>query len=210
MKILGFVGVALLAAVGTASAGPSTRFGLTFAAEDQAAPGNHELGPTLAVGERMGPLTLEVDYAYLSFMDSHTSAGGIHRLGVNLRADVLRMSSESCRRFMACTRGSSLFAEAGIAERYGQWHLDAHSSSPNGVDRVREAHLGIGIELDNHVVPYRYGWQFGLRFTMSPHDSAMDPACRSTTCAAGTQPTSTSQSGIDKAILVDWTFLIGS
>ncbi len=207
--VLGSLGVVFLAAAGTATAGPTARFGLTMAATDQAAPGETELGPTVALGERIGPLTLEVDYAYLSFMDSHTGDAGMQRLGANVRADVIRSTSDHCRRWMACTRGSSVFVEAGVAERYGQWRIDARTVSPTGGDRAHEAHIGIGLELDNHLVPYRYGWQFGVRLAFAPHDNAMDATCRSTTCADGSTPTTTTSGGIDKAVLLEWTFLVG-
>jgi hypothetical protein len=212
MKILGWAGVLLLAAAGTATAGPTTRFGLTMAASDQSAPGETELGPTIALGEIMGPLTLEVDYAYLSFMDTHTEHDGMQRLGVNLRAEVYRVSADRCRRFFACTRGSALFVEGGVAERYGQWHIDSLTTSPNDSERAREAHVGIGIELDNRLVPYRYGWQFGVRLAVTPHDPLMDASCRSTTCAtpASSGGTTAASGGTDKAVLLEWTFLVGS
>lgn len=214
MKTLGLAGALLLATAATVSAGPTTRFGLTYAASDQAAPGETELGPTVALGERLGPLTLEADYALLSFMGSPTSDGAMQRLGLNVRADLYRVTADHCRRFFACTRGSSLFVEAGAAERYGQWHLDSLHDSPDVGTRSHEGHVGVGIELDNRVVPYRYGWQFGIRLAMAPHDPLMeDASCRSTTCAtpaSGATATTHGSSGTDKAVLLEWTFLVGS
>jgi hypothetical protein len=214
MKTLGMMGVGLLvaAAAGTANAGPMTRFGLTFAASDQAAPNETEVGPTIAIGERIGSLTLEVDYAYLSFMEPHVSTDGMQRLGVNARADVISVTADHCRRYFACTRGSSVFVEGGIAERYGQWHIDYDTVSPTNSERAREAHVGIGIELDNHLHPNRYGWQFDVRLAMSPHDPLMDASCRSTSCNT-TMPagmTTAGSGGYDKAVLFDWTFIVGS
>ncbi len=206
MKIVGSVvsvGVLVLAA-GAASAGPTSRFGLTYAAADQSAPNQVEAGPMVGVGERMGPLTLDVDYAYLSFMDWNTGTHGMQRLGVNLRADLVRTAGNRCRALMACTRGNALYAEAGIAERYGQWHLDAQTTSPADSTRTREEHVGVGIELDNHLVPRRYGWQFGVRFAMSPHDALME-TCRGSTCG-----TSGASGTTDKAVLLEWTFVVGS
>jgi hypothetical protein len=206
MKILGLglVGVLVLGVAGTASAGPNMRFGLTFAPTDQSAPNEHELGPMVAIGERLGPLTLEADYAYLSFMDTDTTQNGMQRLGVNLRADLFSNTSARCRMMMACTRRNALYVEGGVAERYGQWHLDAQTLSPSNTSHSREEHIGVGIELDNHLVPYRYGWQFGVRFAVAPHDDLME-TCRGSTCSTGPQT-----GGQDKAVLIEWAFLIGS
>nr|HEX4315772.1 hypothetical protein [Kofleriaceae bacterium] len=194
-----------------AQAGPSVRFGLTGALDDQSAPQETEFGPTFALGERVGPLMLEADYAYLSFFDPDTSNGGMHRLGLNLRADLLRSTNHYCFRGMACTRGASLYGEAGVAERFGQWHLDASTRSPADTDRVHEVHIGAGIELDNHIHPYRYGWQLGIRLAVAPHDPLeVDPSCRGTCTMSTSAGTTTSKTtGMDRAVLIEWTFLIG-
>lgn len=197
---VGFVTVA----AGTAEAGPTTRFGLTGALKDQSAPEQHELGPMFAIGERIGPLTIEADYAYLSFLDPETGKNGMQRLGLNLRGDILRTNNYHCYRFMACTRGSAIFAEAGIAERYGIWHLDANSTYPAHGDTSKEMHFGVGLELDNRVAPYRYGWQFGIRFAVAPHDTFFDTAART---SSPTQPSQ--MKGVDRAVLIEWTFLVG-
>jgi hypothetical protein len=189
----------------TATAGPSVRFGLTGALSDQAAPEQHELGPQLAIGERLGPLLLEADYAYLSFMDGDVGKDGMQRLGVNLRADLVRNINDRCsHRWMACTRGSTIYGEAGVAERYGQWHLDAVARSPANGDRQREFHVGVGLELDNRIAPYRYGWQIGLRLAFAEHDPMQDAVCRGSTCMPAP-----GQRGADRAVLVEWTFLVG-
>lgn len=161
-----------------------------------------------ALGERVGPFTVEADYAYLSFMDWHTGDKGMQRLGLNVRADVFTVKADHCRRYFACTRGSSLYVEGGVAERYGEWHLDSNTVTPS---RAKEVHLGVGIELDNRLVPYRYGWQFGVRFAMTPHDTnMMDPSCLSSTCSTAPTSSTSTTSGVDKAVLLEWTFLVGS
>src|SRR5471032_2603001 len=119
------IGALVLAAIsagaGVAHAGPSVRFGLDYGISDTGAPNAHEIGPAIAVGERLGPFLLEVDYAFLSFLDQDTSSGGIHRLGLDLRADLFRSTNTYCFRGMACTRGTALYVEAGVAEKFGQW-----------------------------------------------------------------------------------------
>jgi hypothetical protein len=207
------LGLAVPTAAG-ADSGPTTRFGLTGALEDQSAPQEYEAGPMIGVGERLGPLVIEGDYAYLSMFDPDTGSHGMQRLGVNLRADVLRRSNRFCVLGMACTRGASLYAEAGVAERFGQWHLDSVQRYPANGDRATEEHVGVGIELDNHVHPHRYGWQLGVRLAMAPHDPYMiDSACRGTCMPATGATTSTSTAaksgGEDMAVLVEWVFLIG-
>jgi hypothetical protein len=196
-----------------ADSGPTMRFGLTGALEDQSAPQESEVGPMIGLGARLGPLVLEGDYAYLSMFDPDTGSHGMQRLGVNLRADVLRRSNYFCVLGMACTRGASLYAEAGIAERFGQWHLDSVQRYPADGDRTTEEHVGVGIELDNHVHPHRYGWQLGVRLAMAPHDPYMiDSACRGS-CMPGTTTTTTTPTsktgGQDLAVLLEWVFLLG-
>lgn len=185
-----------------ALAGPSTRFGLTFAAADQGAPGQHELGPLLGIGERFGGFLVEAEYAYLSMMDPDTTEDGIHRVGVTLRGDIWRDDTAICHKNLACTRGKGIFAEAGAAERFGQWHLDARTVSPDS-DRQPEVHVGVGLELDNLVLPYRYGWQLGLRFAIAPRNP-YTLSCRGTGC-----PMDPDARSIDKSLLVEWSFLVG-
>jgi hypothetical protein len=111
---------------------------------------------------------------------------------------------------MACTRGASVYGEAGVAERFGQWHLDAVNRSPADGDRVREVHIGAGIELDNHIRPYRYGWQLGIRLAVAPHDPLeVDPSCRGTCMSSSGTSTTSNKGGMDRAVLIEWTFLIG-
>ena len=203
---LAFAVLALGAPIRAAEAGPTMRFGLTMAALDESAPEQREIGPMIGVGARLGPVLLEVDYALLSFMEPDVSRGGMHRVGANLRADLYRRTNHQCiSRLLACTRGTSVYAQAGVAMRYGQWHLDADTREP-ATSRQREAHVGLGFELDNKIVPYRYGWQFGVRFALAPR-SDLAVACRSSGGCAGLS--SDEVTGYDRAVLVEWTFLIG-
>ncbi len=190
------------------ASGPTVRFGLTGAIEDQAAPNELELGPMIGVGWRLGPLVADVDYAYLSFMDTETGAGGMQRVGVNLRGDLFRATRRYCVIGFGCVGGYALYAEAGVAERFGQWHLDSVERSPANGDRATEEHIGAGIELDNTAHPRRYGWQLGVRLAVTPHDPfQIDASCRGS-CMTGTGSPSM-KGGQDTAFLVEWTFLLG-
>jgi hypothetical protein len=66
-------------------------------------------------------------------------------------------------------------------------------------------HVGFGLELDNRIAPYRYGWQVGLRFAFAPHDPMTDAVCRSD----GSCMPMPGQRGTDRAVLLEWTFLVG-
>src|SRR5436190_16487294 len=149
---------AILAAV-PAVADPSVRFGLTGALADQGAPSQAPFGPMIALGARVGPVVGEVDYAYLSFVDPETVDGGLHRLGVTLRADVYRDENRPCIAGIACTKALTLYAELGAGMRYGQWALDAYRRAPSNSDKQREAHLGFGVAFDNQIAPHRLGWE---------------------------------------------------
>ncbi len=193
----------LLVAAGTSvQAGPHVRGGVTYGLVDETAPGQHQVAPFVALGARAGRIVGEVDYAYLSFMEPDSTRGGVHRLGATLRADLYRNENKPCVWRLACTKAMSVYGSLGAGMRYGQWLLDAHRISPN-TDRQREAHVGIGIELDNEVAPFRHGWQFGLRFVVAPRGAEADALCRGT-CAMTTAPNS-----YDRAIFFEWSALIG-
>ncbi|HEY1813735.1 MAG TPA: hypothetical protein VGG74_15395 [Kofleriaceae bacterium] len=202
---------ALLVLGGVASAdGLTTRFGLTGAIVDQGAPGKFEAGPMVAVGLRGGPFVGEVEWADLSFFEPDTTSNGVQRVGVALRADVLRRYATHCMFRYACTRGSSLWVDAGVAERFGQWLLDAHDIAP-AQSREPEAHVSLGIELDNQIRPMRNGWQLGVRFAVSPRGVGNGMSCRSgSDCATfGAATTAIDKGGYDDSLLVEWTFLFG-
>jgi hypothetical protein len=194
-----------LAATPAAADGPAVRFGLTGALADQGAPSQTPFGPMLALGTRIGPILGEVDYAYLSFVDPETIDGGMHRLGLNVRADVYRDTNRQCLMGLACTKAFTLYAELGAAMRYGQWALDAYRREPANSDRQREAHIGFGLSIDNQLHPRRLGWQLGFRITAAPRDDLM-LACRGESCTAD----GIDRSGeIDYSFLFEWTFLVG-
>lgn len=197
--------VLLVAASSVAHAdGLTARFGMTFSPfADEAVPAEvHEIGPLVAIGDRLGPFVGEVEWAYLSLFDPSASPEGVHRFGVTLRADLWREIQRH--------HAKSLYVEGGGAERFGRWVVRPTELVP-ATSPQPEVHVGIGFEMDNQVWPSRNGWQVGLRFAVSHGDSLEGVACRSTTgsgCMGGISPTSTN-SGIERAVFVEWMFLIG-
>jgi len=179
--------------------GITARFGMTFSPyADEAVPSQvHEVGPLIAVGDRLGPFVGEIEWAYLSLFDPSSSPGGVHRLGVTLRADVWRS-------LQGTKEGSALYVEGGAGERFGQWITRPTEMVPVTSPQP-EIHLGAGFEMDNELHPHRNGWQLGLRFSMARGDSAETVACRTTggTCLQ-------TQSGYERALFVEWMFLLGN
>lgn len=199
--------------------GPTMRLGLTYALHDDGV-GNRDVGgPLIALGMRGGPIVVEAEWAYLSFFDVDTAnSHGVQRVGLSLRADVLRRYATHCLFRFGCTRASSVWVEAGAGERFGQWRIDAADISPAS-SREPEAHVALGIELDNQAHPMRNGWQLGLRFAMSPRGYGTGAlACRAgggtdcmpTTSSPWETPTTAAdRGGYDKALLAEWMFLFG-
>lgn len=204
--------VGLLLVSGVAAAGPTARFGLTYGLEDQAAPGAVEVGPLVALGERLGRFVGEIDWSYLSFFDPSASPAGVHRLGLNLRYDLFTSSRLGRCARLWCTQGRSLYVEVGGAERFGQWVVDAYTVTPTKSPQP-EVHAGVGFEFDNQLAPNRNGWQVGLRFADSPtvvETPFVPTVCRTTTgtgCSAGSgSPSSRSWA---PSVFLEWMFLIG-
>ena len=192
-----------------AAAGPTMRFGLTGAIDDQGAPGKYEVGPLVALGLRAGPFVGEFEWAYLSFFDPDTTDYGIHRLGLSLRADVMRSYSTHCLFRGGCTLAQSLWVEAGAGERFGQWQLDAAHIAP-ATSRQPEAHVAIGVEIDNQIHPMRNGFQLGLRFAIAPRGSDLDSACRGSSGCDMSLVDHGNHGGIDSSVLLEWMFLFGT
>lgn len=189
---------------GVAQAGPAARFGMTFALTDPGSAGAYEIGPLIGVGERLGPFVGELDYAYLSFFDSSASPGGVHRVDATLRADLMRTHPASYR----YGTSHAIYGELGAGERFGHWIVDAQHVIPANTPQP-EAHIGLGFQLDEARSNGHNGWQLGLRFAISPSDAGAGTACRGTGCAATTMPAASS-GGVDRAVFVEWMFLLGS
>jgi len=204
-KLAALVGVIVLG--GTAAAGPTTRFGVTFGTDRDA--DIPLLGPAVAVGERFGPFVAEVEWAWLSFLDGLVSQGGVQRLGVTLRADVARRFGQCLHAdrpdLFACTHARSLYIEGGAAERFGQF-MTTGVPEPRGTRRP-EVHLGAGIELDNAVGVSRNGWQLGVRVALAHNDALAGVSCRGATGSCMT--TSAVPAGTDIGVLVEWMYFLG-
>ena len=194
--------VALVA--GTAAAGPTARFGVTYAASDPQA-SSVELGPMVTLGDRIGPLVAELEWANLSFLDPHASDGGVNRLELTLRADLLSSHGLTCFHRYACTWGRSLYGELGAAERFGRWYEGPFGETPLHSPQP-EVHVGLGLELDNQLAPQRNGWQLGVRVALAPADPTLATTCRGSCPAAST---TSHGGGTDVAVLVEWMFLLG-
>jgi hypothetical protein len=178
---------------------------MTFAMADAVAPSDvHQIGPLVALGDRVGPFVGEVEWAYLSLFDPQASPTGVNRLGVTLRADMWRDVRLAACAYYACTQAKSIYAEAGAGQRYGQWMLP--NLAPGSGPRP-EIHVGVGFETDNQVRPNRNGWQMGLRLTLARSDE-YNFSCRGTAggCNAGQM---TVGGGMAKAVFVEWMYLLG-
>jgi hypothetical protein len=186
--------------------GLTARFGMTFSPfADEAVPDQvHEVGPLVAIGDRVGPFVGEVEWAYLSLFDPQSSPGGVHRFGVTLRADVWRNVHELQCVTGNCRNGNALYVEGGAGERFGQWITRPTEMVPLTSPQP-EIHIGAGFEMDNELRPHRNGWQLGLRFSMARGDQAETVACRTTggTCVQ-------TSSGTERALFVEWMFLLGN
>jgi hypothetical protein len=186
------------------------RFGLTGAIDDQSAPGKLESGPAIGLGLRAGPFVGEVEWAYLSFFDPDTSNYGVHRVGLSLRTDLLRSYHPHCLFRGGCTLAQSVWLEGGFGERLGQWHLDSQHIAPAS-SRVPEAHLSIGVEIDNQIQPMRNGFQLGVRFAVAPRGTDPMSTCRSSgECTATPTSDLSNNGGLDASVLVEWMFLFGA
>ncbi|MFT3695174.1 MAG: hypothetical protein QM831_18700 [Kofleriaceae bacterium] len=202
-----------IGSIAAADTGPTMRLGLTAAMHDQSAPGMYEGGPLVALGLRAGPFVGEFEWSWLSFFDPAGSEEGVHRLGLSLRADVVRSYQRRCLFRGGCTLAQSLWIEAGAGERFGQWQLDATHHSP-GVDHVPEVHVGVGIEVDNQIHPMRNGFQLGLRFALARRGDDPLTSCRSGSSQGCMGPTDVApelanNGGVDASVLVEWMFLFG-
>jgi hypothetical protein len=200
MKAAAFV--AILISAGLAHAGPTTRFGLTGGIANPTSPGGGQLGPMVALGERAGAFVVEVDYAYLSFFGADVD----HRFGLNLRADLFRSESSRCLLTYACTRGATLFGEIGSAERFGHVPVDAQNPMPVETSQP-EAHVGIGLELENQLIPHRNGWQLGLRFAITHGAPTLGTACRGSNCSS---TTTVVDNGVATSVFFEWMYVLGN
>jgi hypothetical protein len=203
----------LFVLAGVAEAGPTARVGITYGLLDQGGPDEVKVGPMVAFGQRLGILVGELEWSYLSFFDPNASTGGVHRLGVTLRADLYRTQfMRTCPGEPAsdytCAHGNAIYAEAGAAERFGRWTVDATRVTPATTPQP-EAHIGLGFEMDNRLGYRRDGWQLGVRFALAPADQLVATSCRSSGGAGCSGAMLESGGGLEKSLYVEWMFLFG-
>jgi len=184
--------------------GLTARFGMTFSpyADETVPESFHEIGPAIAVGDRLGRFVGEVEWAWLSMFDPVASPNGVHRLGVTLRTDLWQRQQSM--------EGGAIYAEGGAAERFGQWLVRPTEMVP-ATSPQPELHLGVGFEMDNETHPHRNGWQVGLRFAVAHGDHLEEVACRtagSTGCPTGNRLAVAS--GTERSFFIEWMYLIGN
>jgi hypothetical protein len=195
--------------------GVTARFGMTFSPfADEAVPQDvHEIGPLVAIGERLGPFVGEVEWAYLSLFDPMASPEGVHRLGVTLRADIWRnnqlIGCSDPNIMTSCTHAKGLYVEAGAAERFGRWIVRPTEMVP-ATSPQPELHVGAGFEMNNEMHPHRHGWQLGLRFAVAHGDAVEPVACRTTTGTCVNGSTIATTGALERAVFVEWMFLLGN
>jgi hypothetical protein len=112
----------------------------------------------------------------------------IHRLGVALRADVLR------------ERTWSIFGEAGAAKKWGLWRVDDmigdYTSDQN------EVHGAVGLALFD--APNRAAWHLALRYGVGRRDPVLATACRGTCSSIGMSP----ETGLAESLMLEWTWMM--
>lgn len=162
MRILVLVAFLL----GTASAGPVLRVG-AVGGYDTSAPGHREDGYVLGAGYRSGPLTAELDYAYLDYDGSTGVAGGANRIGALLQT---RLVSATCRPGATCPH---LDFDLGAGRRWVRWEPGQNMQVPN-TDPVIERQgreLSIGLSAN-------FGWHLALHYVLFQPDAGPQISCR--------------------------------
>ncbi len=141
------------------------------------------IGAQIAVGQRVGPITLEAELDATSLIDGRDDdiarRGNSRRLGVTGRVDVLTVGS----RLIGPRSALVLWLEAGLGRHKAQWE-DAAAVRRN------EGHVGFGWLLDHRINRNRripaFGWHVGWRFSAAPipDDSPNTIAlCKAKACA---------------------------
>ena len=138
--------------------GPTVRVGTTVGPVYGRRLDAQAVGGTVAAGQRLGRVTLEVELAYLAFQElgpSSLALGEALRLGGIVRADVLRVGSA----WVGPNSMLALTTEVGAARQHDTWY----PATANEVPRVvldggthSEAHVGVGVMID-HRFERRFG-----------------------------------------------------
>ena len=193
--ITAVTGITCLAA--SAHAEPTLRAGLTIGLRDDSVPDTNQVGPVAGIGWRFGALMAELDYAYLSFEDSATLSGGVHRVGA------LVPGPKSC----SSTATRSAMATVCTARPASASGSDAGKSTPSmsrrrAVTRTKRTHRRRHRHFSNRRLGY--GWLIGMRLAFAPHDPSFAALCRGNCPASESSP-----NGTDISVLFEASVLLG-
>jgi hypothetical protein len=197
------IAATLLAVPAVASADPTMRFGLTFGV-DRNMPEAKQYGPLLGVGLAHDRFSAEANYSYLSFMDPDTK---IHRVGLNLRADLWRQYKmgicNNTPHGYGCLQSKAFFGGIGVARRFGHWR--ATDTAMNDTTSQREVSATLGYELG---LPGSGAWDLGFRFAVARRDPELYNTCRSTTGVSCPQ-IGYDPPGAAVSAMLEWTWIYG-
>lgn len=186
MRSLGIV--ALLA--GSATAGPVLRGGVV-GGYDTSAPGHREDGLALGAGYHLGPVTAELDYAYLDYDTTEGIGGGASQLGVLLQAKLLSLR---CRPGSVCQH---VDLDLGIGRRWVTWQPGEESQTPSFAPATE--HQGRMVELG---ISFNFALHFALHYVAFDPDRGPQAICR------GECPMQVT--GSDHGVLFEISLVIGS
>ena len=143
------------------------------------------VGGTVAVGRKVGRLTLEGEYGHFDFLSHGSDAitlGNANRYGGVLRVDLLRLGSK----FVGPNSMLAIYGEARMGWQSNHWNHLSASDTPRDVpsDSSRaEGSVGFGLLLDHRVeqprgFPNRIGWLIGWQLVGAPHDPVTMNECK--------------------------------
>jgi hypothetical protein len=189
--------------------GPELRGG-TLVGHSSFAGGEYlTLGGLVALGQRLGPITIEVEYDYLTLQSGGAASkvlGTGHRLGANARVDILRIG----RGWVGNNSLLIFWADAGVGRQWthwtagppaaGYWTADEKQEQSDRMEALSTIPVrhdvvgGFGLLLDHRFAqplgfPSRVGWDFGWRLVGAPGipDIGRLTLCRDGTCTPMTQ-----------------------
>jgi hypothetical protein len=158
----------VVALAGTASAGPVVRIGV-IGGYDATAPGHRDDGLVAAAGYAMGPLTAELQYAYLDYDGSDGVEGSSQRAGLLLQARLATLKSREHE------PSSHVDLDVGVGERWVHWEPGHDMPYPvvaPPIDRHgREVSLGVSAT---------FGWRWALEYVLFRPDAGPMFTCRGT------------------------------
>ena len=166
------------------------------------------LGATIAIGRRVGILSVDLEYTYLGLQDPGPSSlhyGRAQQLGAVARVDVVRLGS----RLVGANSMMAFYAEGALQRTMYHYYRPTFGEAPRLVpaDNGRsQAAVGFGLWLDHRLeqplgFPNRVGWQLGWRMAASPRD-APDPMISCRGCLAAPAGGMTTSKAYDAELVV--------